>query len=534
MKIRTLTLLPLLAACAQSPSDGTTTAPTAGTPLEVEVAPLPTRPNIVFLMADDLGWGELGSYGQDKIRTPNLDRLAAQGMRFTQHYSGAAVCASSRAALLTGLHTGHAYIRDNDEMGERGDVWNDPALEGQRPLADSEVTLAEVLQTEGYTTAAIGKWGLGWTGSEGDPNAQGFDHFYGYACQRVAHNYYPTHLWRDGVKEELNNTAFRAHQSFSAGADPYDIESYDRYSGEQYAPDLMGADTLDWVRDNHDGAPFFLYRSFLIPHLALQVPDDSLVQYAGVFEDEPYLGGNGYLPHRYPRAAYAGMISRMDQQVGDLMDLLDELGIADNTIIVFSSDNGPSWVGGVDRDYFESTGGLRGRKAQLFEGGIRVPAIVRWNGVVAPGTVSDHISAFWDWYPTFREVAGANTLATTDGLSMLPTLSRRGDQAEHDYLYWEQAGKQQALRVADWKAYRAKPWAPLEVYDLASDPLEERDVARFHPELVQQFEEILRIARTENVHFPLATKPVDQASTKSSPVSQPAPVKTAPPTKTNG
>ena len=346
MKTRTLFLASLLGACAQPATDGAENGPVAPEPTDTdpmaEIVRLPERPNIVFLMADDLGYGELGSYGQEKILTPSIDRLAQEGLRFTQHYSGSPVCASSRCTLLTGQHTGHAYIRDNDEMPERGDVWNDPTLEGQRPLADEVLTLAEMLQDEGYATAAIGKWGLGWTGSEGDPNAQGFDHFYGYICQRVAHNYYPTHLWRDGQREELQNEAFRAHQKFAATADASEIEAYNRYAGNDYAPDLMHADTLEWIREHQD-EPFFLYRPFLIPHLALQVPDDSLVRYAGMFEDTPYLGDKGYLPHPYPRAAYAAMISRMDTQVGEILDLLDELGLAENTLVVFTSDNGPSW-----------------------------------------------------------------------------------------------------------------------------------------------------------------------------------------------
>ena len=509
MKLRTLTPLLLLGACAQSPTGDSAPAP-PDAPTAAE-APLPTRPNIVFLLADDLGYGELGSYGQDKIRTPNLDRLAAQGMRFTQHYSGSPVCASARATLLTGKHTGHAYIRDNDEMADRGDVWNDPALEGQRPLADSEVTVAELLQQQGYATAAIGKWGLGWQGSEGDPNTQGFEHFYGYVCQRTAHNYYPTHLWRDGVQEELGNAAFRAHQKLPAGTDPTDLESYDRYSGEVYAPDRMGEDALSWIRDHHDNGPFFLYRAFLLPHLALQVPDDSLVEYAGLFEDEPYTGDNGYLPHRYPRAAYAAMITRMDRQVGELLDLLDELGIADNTLVVFTSDNGPSWVGGVDRDYFESSGGLRGRKAQLFEGGNRGPAIARWNGVVPAGTVNGQVSAFWDWLPTLSEVSGARTPAEVDGLSLLPTLAGRDGQRSHPYLYWEYARSQQALRVGDWKAYRPKPWAPIELYDLRNDPTEERDVAAYNPDLVAEMERLFSEARVDSDLFPLVQPPVEEA-----------------------
>ena len=466
--------------------------------------PAPERPpNIVFILADDLGYGELGSYGQDEIRTPRLDALAAQGLRFTQHYSGSPVCAPSRCVLLTGLHTGHAFIRDNDEMNQRGDVWNDPALEGQRPIPEETVTLAELLKARGYATAAIGKWGLGWTGSSGDPNRQGFDLFYGYTCQRVAHNYYPTHLWRNDQKVALRNPAFKAHQKLPAGADPADPASYAAYAGEDYAADFMIEAALGFVRNNA-ARPFFLYFPTPVPHLALQVPEDSLAEYAGAFEEAPYPGGQGYLPHLTPRAAYAAMITRMDRDVGRILDLLEELGLEEDTMVVFTSDNGPSWVGGVDKDYFGSQGGLRGRKAQLYEGGIRVPAVVRWPGRTAEGTVTDQVSAFWDWLPTLCEVAGADTPAGLDGLSLVPTLAgepRR--QAQHEYLYWEFAKRMQAVRMGRWKAFRPEPGAPLQLYDLTADPAESLDLAASRPDVVAGIERILVDGRTESEHFPL-------------------------------
>ena len=466
--------------------------------------PAPERPpNIVFILADDLGYGELGSYGQDEIRTPRLDALAAQGLRFTQHYSGSPVCAPSRCVLLTGLHTGHAFIRDNDEMNQRGDVWNDPALEGQRPIPEETVTLAELLKARGYATAAIGKWGLGWTGSSGDPNRQGFDLFYGYNCQRVAHNYYPTHLWRNDQTVALRNPAFKAHQKLPPGADPADPASYAGYAGEDYAADFMIEAALGFVRNNA-ARPFFLYFPTPVPHLALQVPEDSLAEYAGAFEEAPYPGGRGYLPHLTPRAAYAAMITRMDRDVGRILDLLEELGLEEDTMVVFTSDNGPSWVGGVDKDYFGSQGGLRGRKAQLYEGGIRVPAVVRWPGRTAEGTVTDQVSAFWDWLPTLCEVAGADTPAGLDGLSLVPTLAgepRR--QAQHEYLYWEFAKRMQAVRMGRWKAFRPEPGAPLQLYDLTADPAESLDLAASRPEVVAEIERILVDGRTESEHFPL-------------------------------
>ena len=473
-----------LAACAQAPAE-------------------PARPNIVYILADDLGYGEVGAYGQEVIRTPSLDRLAREGMRLTQHYSGSAVCAPSRGSLLTGLHTGHAYIRDNDEMAERGDVWRDPELEGQRPLPEGTTTIGHLLQRVGYETAAIGKWGLGWTGSSGDPNRQGFDHFFGYICQRVAHNHYPTHLWRNGVRVPLDNEPFHAHQAFLEGADPNDPASYERYSGAQYAHDLLTDEALEFVRRERD-QPFFLYLPYTIPHVALQVPEDTLAEYDHL-EDEPYLGDNSYLPHRRPRAAYAAMITRMDRDIGRLLDLLDELGLAESTVVLFSSDNGPTYVSGVDREFFASSGGLRGRKGQLYEGGIRVPMIVRWPGRVAAGSQSDLVSAFWDVLPTLTELAGAQTPAGLDGFSMLPTLLGRDDeQRRHDYLYWEHARSWQAIRQGDWKAVRKSPAQPLELYHLARDPTESTDLAPGNPDLIDRLERLMVAARTESALFPLS------------------------------
>ncbi len=466
-------------------------------------APPGRPPNILLILADDLGYGELGSYGQSHIRTPNLDRLAAEGLRFTQAYSGSPVCAPSRCTLLTGLHTGHAFIRDNDEMHERGDVWNDPELEGQRPLPEGTVTVGHLLQHRGYATAAIGKWGLGWVGSSGDPNRQGFDHFYGSICQREAHNHYPTHLWDDGDKDLLGNRPFKAHQRLPAEVDPTDAASYAPYTDAVYATDRMIDDALAFVAAHAD-RPFFLYYPTPIPHLGLQVPADSLAEYDGVFEEEPYVGDAGYLPHRTPRAAYAAMITRMDRNVGRLLERLDQLGLTDDTLVLFTSDNGPSWVGGVDKDFFGSQGGLRGRKAQLYEGGLRVPLIARWPGQVAPGTVTDHVTASWDLLPTLTEVAGAAAPEGLDGLSLVPTLTGRpGDQREHELLYWEFQRRQQALRQADWKAFRPRPRGPLQLYDLATDPGETTDVAAGHPELVARFATLMESARTPSEHFAL-------------------------------
>lgn len=391
-------------------------------------------PNVVYILADDLGYGEVGCYGQTKIRTPNIDALAAAGMRFTQHYSGSPVCASARCTLLTGKHTGHAYVRDNYEVGG----WERGATEGQLPLPDEETTLAELLQTRGYATCAVGKWGLGGPESSGHPNRQGFDHWYGYLCQRIAHNYHPTHLWRNGEKHELRNEYFKAHQKLDAA--PESADAYAAYAGPDFAPDLVIAEALSFIRASRD-KPFFLYYATPVPHAAIQVPQDSLDQYADAFPETPYLGHKGYLPHPTPRAGYAAMVSRMDRDIGSILRLLDELGLAENTIVVFSSDNGPTFNGGTDSAFFESADGLRGLKTKLYEGGIRVPLIVRWPGHVEPGLVSDHVSAFWDILPTVCDVASIAPPEDIDGISLVPTLlGRPAEQKAHAYLYWERQG----------------------------------------------------------------------------------------------
>ena len=454
------------------------------------------KPNIIFILADDLGYGELGCYGQTKIRTPSIDKLAASGMRFTQHYSGSPVCAPSRCTFLTGKHTGHSYIRDNDEMGERGDVWHDPNLEGQRPLLSNTKTIATMLQREGYTTACIGKWGLGGPESTGHPNKQGFDFYYGYLCQRVAHNYYPTHLWRNEEKDVLEgNDYFYPHQRLPEDMNPDDKASYASYSGSQYAPDLMVKEAVEFIRSNKD-RPFFLYFATPIPHVSLQVPEDSLHEYEGVFPETPYRGERGYLPHRTPRAAYAAMITRMDDHIGRIMDLLEELGLSDNTIIFFTSDNGPTFNGGTDSTFFNSADSLRGLKCEVYEGGIRVPMIVRWPGKIRAGTMTDHVSALWDVMATLADITGVKTPEDTDGISFLPTMLGQDQQREHDYLYWEYFGRPaQAVRWGDWKGVRLKaksnPEGPIELYDLKNDVGEKNDVARQNPKIVKKVEAIM-------------------------------------------
>jgi arylsulfatase len=471
-------------------------------------SPPPSKPNIIFILADDLGYGEVGCFGQKKIKTPHLDALAAAGMKLTRHYAGSPVCAPSRGVFLTGKHTGHAYIRINDETAERGDVWKDPALEGQRPLLDSEVTIAEALKTVGYRTGFIGKWGLGWPGSQGDANKQGFDHFYGYICQRIAHNYYPDHLHRNGERVALRNPYYPGRGKLAKGADPHDPASYEAFGGKDYAPDLMVEEAEAFIRQSSD-QPFFLTFATPVPHLALQVPQDSLDEYEGAFEETPYLGNKGYMPHQKPRAAYAAMITRMDRDIGRLLKALEDTGQADNTLVVFSSDNGPSWVGGVDWEFFESRGGLRGRKAQLYEGGIRVPTIVRWPGKVPPGTESAAVSAFWDWMPTFMDAAEVSlTLdkmggGQVDGISLLPALQNPTESWPSRTLYWEHNRQWQAMLHENWKLLRKNQKSAWELYNLAEDPAEERDLASENPLKVKELSELLSQQRVESKLHPL-------------------------------
>ena len=466
-----------------------------------EVVEEPAPPNIVYIYADDLGYNEVGAYGQDKIRTPNLDRLAAEGMRFTQHYSGSAVCAPSRSVLLTGKHSGHSFIRNNKELGG----WGPDEPEGQWPLAAEEQTLAELLQEQGYATGAMGKWGLGGPTDHGRPNLQGFDHYYGYLCQRVAHNYYPTHLWRNEDKDMLpGNEWFSAHQSIDEPLPHRD--DYAIYQGETYAPDLIADEVLQFIRDNADG-PFFLYYPTIVPHVAVQVPDDSLAEYDGAFEETPYLGQQSYLPHPEPRAAYAAMITRMDRNVGRVLDLLEELGLEDNTLVMFSSDNGPTWVGGSDLEFFDGNGIFRGRKQQLYEGGIRVPMIARWPGHIEAGSVTDHLSAQWDVLATVLDVIDVAPLGDTDGISFAPTLFNEGEQAQHDVMYWE-LGRQQAVRLGDWKLYRRanadNEIVNVELFNLADDVEEQNNLAEAMPAKVAELIEVAARSRVPSELFPSA------------------------------
>jgi arylsulfatase len=469
------------------------------------------KPNIVYILADDLGYGDLGCYGQRKIETPNIDRLRSTGMRFTSHYSGSPVCAPSRCVLLTGKHSGHAYIRGNDEWSERGKVWDfqamidDPKLEGQRPLPADTQTIGSLLQSGGYQTACVGKWGLGAPGTEGTPNRQGFNLFFGYNCQRQAHTYYPKHLYRNEERVMLRNDVVFPGTKLDAGSDPCDPASYARYTLTDYAPDLMFDEIQSFVNANST-RPFFLYWSTPIPHVALQAPPRWVDHYVKKFGDEtPYSGKQGYFPHRHPHACYAAMVSYLDEQVGLLVKQLKALGLYDNTLIFFTSDNGPTFNGGTDSPWFNSGGPFKSEagwgKCSLHEGGIRVPLVAAWPGRIKPGSQSDHPCAFWDILPTLCEVAGVAPPADTDGISFAPTLFGQRTQREHEYLFWEypEAGGHQAVRQGRWKAIRSgikKGNMRIALYDLETDLREEKDVAAQHPDIVSQMEQLMRDART--------------------------------------
>jgi len=429
-------------------------------------------------MTDDLGWKELGCYGQEKIQTPHIDRIAAEGIRFTQYYAGSPVCAPSRCNLLTGMHGGHAFSRDNHEV-------KNPAPDrfgGQLPLPADIKTIAEALKAKGYATGCFGKWGLGPQGSAGDPLNQGFDHFYGYNCQRNAHNLYPKYLEDDdGIHELTGNPR--------------------KQTGEQYAPQLIADRMLEFVRQHKD-EPFFLYYPTVIPHLALQVPEEDLEQYRGKWPETPYKKGS-YQPHPTPKACYAAMISFMDRQVGRLMALLKELGLDDNTIVFFTSDNGTTFLKAqVDYEFFDSVGELRGLKGSVYEGGIRVPMIARWPGRIAPGTQTDLQAAHYDVPATLADLVGAD-MGNTDGVSFLPTLLGDAEtQQKHDYLFWDFAGYggQLAVRMGNWKGVKRNlkknPNAPLELYDLGKDIGEQTNVADRFPGIAQKIESIMLNART--------------------------------------
>lgn len=468
------------------------------------------KPNIIYILADDLGYGELGCYGQEKIETPNIDQLAREGIQFTQHYSGAPVSAPARCVLLTGKHTGHAYIRGNDEMPERGEVWSheamfaDSTLEGQRPLPAGTVTFPKLLQKAGYATAMVGKWGLGYPGSEATPNKMGFDFFYGYNCQRQAHTYYPPFLYRNEQREYLQNKLLPPHTPLDKGADPILDSSYEKYLLPQYSPDLMLEEIHSFVHENKK-QPFLLMWTTLVPHVPLQAPKKWVDYYVNKFGDEkPYVGNSGYFPSRYPRATYAAMISYFDEQIGLLVSQLKELGIYENTLIIFTSDNGPSFSGGADQLWFDSAKPFKSEfgwgKTSLREGGIRVPMIATWPDKIKAGTTTGHISAFWDVMPTLAEISGIK-YNDTDGISFLPALLGK-KQKKHNYLYWEFPENEgvKAIRMGKWKGYIGnikKANNTMELYDLEKDPREQHNLAEKYPRIVRKLYKKMEEAHTK-------------------------------------
>jgi len=451
-------------------------------------------PNIIYILVDDLGYGDVGFNGQTKLETPNIDQLAANGMIFSQHYAGAPVCAPSRSALLTGKHTGHTPVRGNAEV----------MPEGQAAMPGDTFTMAHMLREAGYATGLFGKWGLGFPGSESDPLKMGFDHFYGYNCQRLAHHYHPYFLWNDDRREILWGN--------------FGLET------EDYAPEFIHDEVMGFIEANQD-RPFFLYYAVIQPHADMVTTEEYMEKYRGKFLPESsYEGVDGgpdfrkfaYISQPEAHAAFAGMVNSIDDYVGDIVAKLEELGIDDNTLIIFTSDNGPHREGGHNPDYFDSNGPLRGYKRDLYEGGIRVPMVAWWPGKIPAGTTSDHISAFWDVLPTVAEMTGTRAPEGIDGISFLPTLLGQEGQEAHEYLYWEfhELKGRVAIRKGDWKGVRYEvavdPDSPLELYNLSTDIGEQNNVASEYPEVVAELNALIDQARTispvEDFNFPLERK----------------------------
>jgi arylsulfatase A len=453
-------------------------------------------PNIVFIMADDLGYGDLGSYGQTKIRTPNLDRMAREGTRFTNFYAGSTVCAPSRSALMTGQHTGHTYIRGNKEHPS-----------GQEPLRDSVSTIARMLKRAGYATGIFGKWGLGGADTEGTPMRHGFDEFFGYYDQRRAHFYWPEFLHRNADEVRLPNTV--REEPRSPGAGPVITKG-------RYSHDAIMDEALSFV-DRHRGEQFFLYVPVTIPHAELEAPDDAYAAYVkngrSIFPEKPFAGGH-YGAQPMPHATYAAMVSRLDRDVGRILDKLRALNLDRNTIVFFTSDNGPSVEGGSDPAFFGSSGPFRGSKRDLYEGGIRVPMIVWGPGRGIPaGRTSEQPWALWDVLPTLAEMTRTLAPREIDGVSMTRAIYGDGRQEQAPFLYWEfyEQGSAQAVRAGQWKAIRAPMLTGrVEVYDLMADPGERRDLARERPDVVARLTKIMDEAHRPSAIWPV---PVRQRTT---------------------
>lgn len=444
------------------------------------------KPNVVFIIADDLGYGDLSCFGQEKFVTPNIDNLALSGLRCTSTYSGTTVSAPSRASLMTGLHTGHTPIRGNKEL----------APEGQFPLPANTYSLFTLFKEAGYRTGAFGKWGLGQPGSVGDPNNQSVDEFFGYNCQLLAHNYYPSHLWHNQTRIELpdnNNGAFGT-----------------------YSQDLIQEHTINFIRENKD-EPFFLFVPTVVPHAELIVPEDSIIQYyRGKYPETPHKGTDsgpafrkgGYMSQEYPNAMYAAMVTRLDNYVGEIVAELKKQGVYENTLIVFTSDNGPHQEGGNNPDFFNSNGVFRGYKRDLYEGGIKVPTIVSWCNNVPKGKQTNYTYAFWDYLPTFAELLGTKVEHEIDGMSVLPTLLGEEGQEKHKYFYFEfqELGGRQAVVKDNWKLLHQNIRSSnptFELYNLASDPSENHNVISLYPEKTEELKTIMQEARTEDENWNL-------------------------------
>ena len=471
----------------------------------------PERPNIIFLLFDDLGYGDLGCYDQELIETPNIDALAAKGIVFTDMYSACPLSAPSRCSIMTGLHSGHSQIRANDERWARPEgmvlseadwyfdaIHENPSLEGQWPLAPGTPTIATMLRDAGYSTAMIGKWGLGGPGSGSTPNDCGFDYFYGFNCQMLAHSYYPDYLWEDDRKVLTGNEYMPINRRLDPGADPYDIRSYDKFNQKAYSCDLMYDKLERWVCDN-SGGPFFLMWTTTVPHSTVQAPEDEVMYYVGKLGEEktPITDGGWYYPVLYPHSAYAAMVTHIDAQVGRLVERLKELGVYDNTLIIITSDNGPAYNSNSPMEYFRSGGPFKciqgWGKSSLREGGIRMPFIASWGSRLKPGR-SGYMGQFTDLMPTFAELSGART-PDCDGISFVPTL-RGQKQPQHDYLYWEYPASK------GWLAVRQGPWKGLvqnvargnshmEIYNLEDDPRESEDISARHPEIVSRMWDLI-------------------------------------------
>ena len=447
------------------------------------------KPNIIYILADDLGYGDLGCYGQTIIQTPNIDRLAAEGMRFTRHYSGSTVSAPSRSSLFTGLHAGHAPIRGNNTPTRS--IPNNPShREGQYPQPGDTYTIAKMLKEGGYATGGFGKWGLGYPGSEGAPENQGMDVFFGYNCQGRAHHYYPDYLWHN------NDTVWLKGNKENEKGD--------------YAMDIIHYEAIKFIQ-KHKDQPFFAYLPYTLPHAELVSPDDDIyAMYKDKFTETPFPGAGNYGSTAHPKADFAAMVTRLDKYVGEIIAELKKLGLDKNTIVMFTSDNGPHREGGADPDFFKSYGPLRGIKRDLYEGGIRVPMIAWFPGKIKAGSITDHVSAFWDMMPTFAELTGTKAADNTDGISFVPTLFGTSKQEKHDYLYWEfhEQGGKIAVTKGNWKAIWLNVNHPektlVELYDLSQDIHEDNNIAQQHPEVVAELNQIMREAHTNSPTFPFS------------------------------